>query len=1285
MLSHQVTLLRMARGVFLLLLASGIHSTLVQAQVPAEQAADLVINAARKAQNDGNYPFAITKYQEYIQKYANQPQVNAARYGLAVCMIDGPDRNYEKAIEPLNQLVGNTALPEHPYAVYYMGIAQRGQALSELSQAAAKQGGEQQKHLVQAENKLREAAKHFATAVTAFTARLPKEMAKDLPKELDWAARARCDQAEMELRLNKPKEAKVTAEAFTKDPLLAKSRYLPLGLYYHGFAAFQLQDYLVAGRSLNQLAPFADPINGLHARYLMGRIYQITEENDKALAMYDQVGTDFEKQKKEAIEALKRPDLFKNNPAEKARLEALAKTFPEHVTGSIFFSASLLYEAGKFGEALTRFQTFAKDNPNSPFLPDAALRIGFCQVQLKQFAEAAATLAPLVEKNPKLADQILFWLGKAQTGQALAIANDAMNAAAREAALKTAITTLRTASDRAAQFAATDPDAKIRRGEILLELGDVHQHAQKYKEAVALYDQILAEKILPARIEETTQRLIAALHLAGDFARSDQVATTFQKDFPRSPLLPLILFRMAENAYFTALAAEKRTDMANKAAELAKMFEETAKRYKLILERYPEFERVHLARYGLAMCHLKRNEFEEARVILENIPLAERVGDLSLAPYLLAECLIRSAPPKAEDALQVGMLQEKLQLAVQNLDGFIGANPKGPEVADAMLKLGVCQTRLGVLIAVPQERNTALNVAKLTFEKLAQAFPKEPQGAQAVMERAKCIAFMGDKNGAINELRKFTQDPLQQTSAAPVAVLQLATLLREQNKAEEGANILSAARQRHDPVLTKEQPERAALLRFHHGICLQEAGKPTEARALLDSIPTLVPGKPLAVEAVLRGGQCRLAEIRKSIETGRKELAKPKLNPEQLNAANGLVTNGINALSETAQSMQTKGEEFREKLPDHEARARLFYEAAWTWRQLAEQEVAVARGKLQLEKQKQLQAEADKNAAPGTKAPPVPLPEIARALVPLQPSETKSRNAYGILISSFADTLLAIEARFELAEMQSEREEYDPAIKLLKDALDKEPNDNKIPSNELLDRIRIRLGACLSAKKMHREALEKLLVVADNPKSPLVAQGQYRAGECLLELGETDKAIARFLVFRDKPEFQNIQGLSDRAFLRLGQAYAAMKQWEPSQQAMLLLQQRAPNSPWVHEARFGQGWALQNAGNYDPAVVAYNAVIANTTSELAARAHIQIGLCRLEQKRYAEAATSLLVVPYTFDFPELNAAALAEAARALIEDKKPEQAERLLRRVIKDHPQSEWAKVAQKRLDELKK
>ena len=340
----------------------------------------------------------------------------------------------------------------------------------------------------------------------------------------------------------------------------------------------------------------------------------------------------------------------------------------------------------------------------------------------------------------------------------------------------------------------------------------------------------------------------------------------------------------------------------------------------------------------------------------------------------------------------------------------------------------------------------------------------------------------------------------------------------------------------------------------------------------------------------------------------------------------------------------------------------MLYDAAWAHRYLADIEVAAARDRLQAERQKQ----------PGKQA------EIARQDIPIQPAEERARAAYKNLISSFADLPLASEARFELGELYAERAELDPAIAVLKEAIDKEP------PQELTDRIRLRLGVCLAAKKDFKGALTHFESITD-AKSPLFAQATYRVGECLIDLGDYAKATTRLAVFRDKGEFQNIAGVSDRALLRLGYALGKAEQWEPSRQAYEILTQRFGNSPSVGEARYGIGWARQKQRQFDEAVNAYNAVVNSTTNELAAKAQLQIGICRMEQKRFAEATSALLIVATTYDFPELTAAALLEASRGYVELKNREQAERLLRRVLRDFPGTEWAKVAQERLDALRK
>src|SRR5262249_50468424 len=148
----------------------------------------------------------------------------------------------------------------------------------------------------------------------------------------------------------------------------------------------------------------------------------------------------------------------------------------------------------------------------------------------------------------------------------------------------------------------------------------------------------------------------------------------------------------------------------------------------------------------------------------------------------------------------------------------------------------------------------------------------------------------------------------------------------------------------------------------------------------------------------------------------------------------------------------------KQKQPESEARARMMYEAAWGLRLLADLEIAAARKKLQQELQQKHRDELSKKLPPGRPLPNLPLPEVLLSAVPVQPSEAEARNQYQALIEAFPDLAINADARFELAEMLSERGEHDNAIKLLREALDKEPNQ------DLTDKVRLRLGACLQAK-----------------------------------------------------------------------------------------------------------------------------------------------------------------------------------------------------------------------------
>jgi cellulose synthase operon protein C len=1214
------------------------------AQVNAEQAAEMLLTSARKAYNEKNHAFAVTRFREFLSKFGNHRNASAARYGLALALLDSPEHPYAEARDLLQPLAARKDLPEYASGMYYLGLAQRGLGLQELAAAQANPQQAPQRRAA-AQQRFEEASRQFALATDAFAARAGEvpTTAKELPLDVEWSVRARCDQAEMLLRTLKAREAQATTARFLKDPVLTRSRYRDLGRYYHGFASFLLKDYPQAETTLSMLAPFADPGFGTHARYLLARTHHLADERAEAAMHYEGVLNDYAKNRKAATDALRRPDLLNKDPLEKARVEALVREpAPDHVARASFYWGVLLYEGGRFAEARIRFGEFAKLYPVSSLKSEAQLRLGFCQVQLKEFGEALKTLQPLADQDRRLADQVLFWIARARAGAA----PDPGNAAAHEQALRAAIDLFRQAADRAQQLAAQDPEAKNRRGAILLEMADTMQQARQHKEAAAVYSQLLADKTLPGRAEEIHQRLIAALHLAGDYNESDRAAARFQEAYPRSTLLPEVVFRHAENSYFRTLAAEKAPNLPDRAQELARLQDETARRYRAVIDRYPEFPQVNLARYGLAMTFYRKGDLEKAKETFDTIPQAERNGVLAAVPYLMADCLLRLAPNTVpEDALAAGKLEEQLRTAAELLDGFVSGQANSPQLPDALLRLGLCQQRLAALLAQPPDKAKALAAARAVYERFRQPqLVQHPYQAQAVFERAKVIAAQGDVNGAMNELRRFTNDPLQKSRPAPLALVQLATLLRGQNRAAEAVTLLARGRDQYEAALAKD-PERAgwvSLLRYHHGAALREAGKLAEARAVFDLVVKQAAGRPEAAEAALRWGQCLKDEGHQKLVAATKA---------QGAAAAALRDEGIKAVRDAIQFLETQAGQLKQQPAGQDVRARMMYDIAWAYRDLAALEVAAARAK----------------AA-----------DVPPAKLPLQPSEQKTRAQYLALLDAFPDLPLAGDARFELTELYGQHDEHDAAIKLLTECLDKEP-----PA-ELTEKIRLRLGACHAAKGNLKAALAQFDAVIQNPKSPLIAQAQYRAGECLFATHDYAEAAKRLALFRDKGEFQNLPGLTDRALLRLGHACAHLKEWDRSRQAHEQVAARFGNSPWVHEARYGMGWAWQQQKQYDQAINAYNQVVAGTPTETAAKAQLQIGLCRLEQKRYQEAANALLVVPFTYDYPEFSAVALLEAARAFQFLKQADQAERLLRRVIREHPQSRWADAARDRLESLK-
>lgn len=1244
-------------------------------QLKPEEAAAQLIASANKAYDEKQFPFATERFRQYLKDFGGQKDANLARYGLGLCLLEAPQKDFKVAVETLTPVVGVADFPHRASALYYLALAYRGQGYDALAQGIAKPN-EAPQHQATANGHFTQALKFYGDAAAAFAALVKTPEKAELSPDSEWAARARCDQAEMLLQLGKPKEAAEAVALFTADPLWSKSRFRPQALYYQGQASFLLKDYNAAGRALGQLAPFNDPVFGIHVQYLLARTHHLSDEHPEAKQLYEAVVTGYDKQKVTATQSLANAALWVDKPEEKARVEQFVKAPPDYVNRASFYWGVLLYEEQKYTDALVRFTPLAAlpaQNPPLPLTAEAQLRQGMCHVQLKAAGEALKVLQPL-SQHPTLGDRALLWLARAQIAAA-----DPNQPQPYEQAVNNAIANFKSGVDKTQPILSTDPGAKARRTELLLEMGDAQQAIKQYANAAATYLQLLNENNVPERTEEILQRQAAALHLAGKYDESDAACQRFQQNYALSTLLPAILFRSAENAYVRGAAIDPgKATVPN--AEVVKWMGEAIKRYQVVIEKHPEFQHVPLARYRMALAHYRLGEYPLALTILTAIAPADRQGEIAAASYHQADCLLRTMPAStAGDALATARQLQTLGEAIKLLDGYLGVQPASPHSPDALLKFGYCHRQVAEQMVNPNEKNQTLATARAAFEKVTTQFAAHPLAPVAIFERAKCLSDAGDVNGAINEFNRFKADPLKNAPVAPLAWLRASALLRSQKKPQEAVDLLALCRTTYEGPLAAD-PTRAdwiPLIQYHHGLAVRETGKLPEARAIFESISQKFPARPEGPEAAWRAGQCRREEALPKLEAAQKLLAKPDAKPEELTAGNAQLAECVKSLTDAGKYFTDQAGQLAQKAAGSETHQRLLYEAAWCYQTLTDLEIAAARKKLADEALKKLQEQLAKQGPGVPGVPQVRTPEIPVTSVPLQPSEQLARAQYAALIGAAAEAPLANLSRLELAEMHARRDDHDPAIKLLNDALDREPPP------ELEERIRLRFGASLTAKNDHKGAFLQFASIAQNLKSPLAPEAKLRAGESLMQQQDWPKAIEQLVVFRDKPEFQNAPGVADRALLRLAQALGQATQWEPSRQACELLINRFPQSPLKQEARYGMAFAWQNLKQFDQAANTYTQVTNETSTEVAAKAQLQLALCRVEQKRLPEATTALLVVPYTYDYPQWSSAALLEAARLLVEQQQPKQAAKLLEKVIKDYPETEWAKAAQTRLTDL--
>lgn len=201
--------------------------------------------------------------------------------------------------------------------------------------------------------------------------------------------------------------------------------------------------------------------------------------------------------------------------------------------------------------------------------------------------------------------------------------------------------------------------------------------------------------------------------------------------------------------------------------------------------------------------------------------------------------------------------------------------------------------------------------------------------------------------------------------------------------------------------------------------------------------------------------------------------------------------------------------------------------------------------------------------------------------------------------------------------------------------------------------------------------------VREYPHGPLAQDAAFMLAESLFKQEKHAAAISAYAQVR-KPS--NPESLV-LAALHAAQAAAPLKQWQKALDLLLGAQKQFPDSPLLPEILYEQGRAQRGLGRLDQAVAAYQAAIAHSQGEAAARSQLSIGYVQQEQKQLDKAAESFVKVTYGYSFPPLQAEAAYQAASCYESLGKKDQAAQLYRLLTERFPHSPQAPLAKKALD----
>lgn len=1012
--------------------------------------------------------------------------------------------------------------------------------------------------------------------------------------------------------------------------LLAKHPSDPLALkgrYYLGICQAKNDDWPAAARTFRAvLASEADAATKTLARWELGRGGFLAAQRNPSPQAYEAAATSLRELLAEGSGQPQRPD-------------------------AMFFLGESLWQTGKRDAALEIWTQCTRDAPSSPRMPELLYALGTGLMELKRSDEAARILERFAKSFPDhaLAEDVAIWRADAATAVGkpaeaekilapLASGKGSRSADALER-LGSVRWTQKNWTGAAAAFAALaerDPDG-VRALKAAASAGRAYVNAD------------MPDKARPLLLKATT----AAGATGADAAHALVLLELAAKQPARG--LEIASRKIAELA-----AAKERNapglarlelDRADALWDIPDRRSEAATAYAEVAKKYQADSTVSLPALAMtALALLEQGKAAEALAKADAFlatPESAQSGPRLLdVKAIRAEALLaqgnHTAAAKAyrdlitahaaSDRRPAWQVREGVALAAakqwqQAHDTLAAAVPS--LVGDAAAEAMFLDATALVELGKPADAVTVLAA-------LEKRHPAWPRREEALLLSVRARREAGDTKAALAQaealVKQFPSGPL-----ADVAWYRLGQLRQDAGRHDDAIEAFTTARSK------KPAGGRAPWALLAAGWCHEAKGRLPDAIKTWTEVIDQYPDSGAATAALLARGdahyrngdfQAGLDDAGRFLKEGKKRAADDA-SAGEARMLGGLCLVGV----------------------------KRYADAVKTFRKLVDEEPPFPA--------------ADRAAF-----------EMGLAQV-LDGKRDDAEKTFRMVVSRFPNGSRTAEAWFEIGEARFDAEDWDQAATAYTRAI--EGAGTRKDSGPLAEQARHKLGWTHSMKKDHAAAAKAFAdQLARHPSGPLTADAHAMLGESLFQSGDHAAASRALTAALADPAALSSDDLRGLAMIRGCECAAQRRAWQESLTLAQRLERDLPASPYAPQARYAAAWAMQNLGQIDQALTAYQALADGGHSEIAARARLMEGEVLFEKGRHKEAIKAFFKVAYGFGekqapaaFHPWQAQATFEAARCFEVLGEPEQARKLYAELVERYPDSRQTSAGRKRLEAL--